>query len=71
VNALVARLLRAGMRRGFQRGVLDGNRAWIVLGGAALVGHLAGRALGRKEEVVFRERLEPGESVRVTHLPRP
>jgi hypothetical protein len=35
----------------------------------ALVGHLAGRALGREEETVFRELLAPGESFRITNLP--
>ena len=41
-----------------------------MLGGAALIGHLAGRALGREEEVILREQLHPGESFRITHLPK-
>ncbi|HET9692661.1 MAG TPA: hypothetical protein VFP61_16050 [Acidimicrobiales bacterium] len=69
------RLLRAavryGMRQGWSRGVLDGQRSWIVVGGIALVSHLAGRALGRDVDVVFSEKIAPGESFTVTHLPRP
>jgi len=71
VKRLLRTLIRVGMRRGWSRGVVEGNRAWVVIGGIALVGHLAGRTLGRKEVVVFRERLEPGQSFRVTHTPKP
>lgn len=71
MKRLLRTLLRAGMRRGWSRGIVEGNRAWVVIGGIALVGHLAGRALGRKEVVVFRERLEPGQSFRVTHTQKP
>lgn len=71
MKRLFRTLIRAGLRRGWSRGVLDGNRVWVVIGGIALVGHLARRALGRKEVVVFRKRLEPGQSFRVTHTPKP
>ncbi len=70
MRALLRFLIRAGLRRGWRYGVVDGNRAWVALGGVALVGHLAGRALSRTEEVVFREKLHPGESFRITHLPK-
>ncbi len=65
------RLFRLGMRQGFRRGVLDGNRAWVVVGGIALLGHLAGRVSGREADVVFSEVLAPGESFRITHEARP
>jgi hypothetical protein len=64
-------LIRAGIRKGWHGGVVDGNRTWVVVGGLALLGHLAGRALARHEEVVFKELLKPGESLRITHLPEP
>jgi hypothetical protein len=70
VRRLLRLAARQGMRQGWRRGVLGGNRTWIVVGGMALVGHLAGRALTRDEETVVREQLFPGESVRITHLPR-
>ncbi len=63
-------LVAAGIRRGWRDGLVGGNRAWVVVGGVAVIGHLAGRALGREEEIVFREQLRAGESFRVTHLPR-
>lgn len=67
----LARLaVRQGLRAGWTRGVVDGNRAWIAVGGLALLGHLAGRAAGRQVDVVFSEKLAPGESFRITHLPR-
>jgi hypothetical protein len=69
VGSLIKRLIRIGMRRGFRRGVLDGNGAWIAIGGAALLANLLGRALGAEPDVVFSEVLEPGESFVVTHRP--
>lgn len=62
--------LRYGLRKGWSRGVLDGNRAWIAVGGVAVLGHLLGRITGSEPDVVFSEKLAPGESFRVTHLPR-
>lgn len=69
MKRLTSWLVRAGMRRGWRLGVVEGNRAWLVVGGLSLLGHLAGRALKREEEVVFREVLLPGESFRITNLP--
>jgi hypothetical protein len=71
VTRLLRMAIRAGMRQGWRRGVREGSRAWVVVGGVALLGHLAGRALGRKEETVFKEMLKPGESFRITHLSEP
>lgn len=63
-------LVRAGMRQGWRRGVLDGNRAWIVVGGLAVIGHLLGRYAGRQTDTVFSEVLAPGESLVIRHDPR-
>lgn len=63
----IMRAARFGMKHGFRRGVLDGNRAWIVIAGVALLAHLGGRALGAEPEVVFSEVLQPGESFVITH----
>lgn len=60
-------LFRMGMRRGWNRGVVEGSRAWTVIGGLALIGYLAGRVLRREPEVVFSKKLEPGQSLRITH----
>jgi hypothetical protein len=67
VSGLVEKAVRLGMRRGFERGLLEGNRAWIVVGGAALLAHLAGRALPQQAETVFFDRLEPGDAIQIVH----
>ena len=61
------RVVRYGLSRGWRKGVVGGNRFWVVVGGAALIAHLAGRALARKTDVVFSEELRPGQSCVVTH----
>lgn len=63
-------LVRRGVRSGWRRGVQGGNRAWVAVGGLALLGHLAGRALSRRERIVIRERIRPGEVFQVTHSAR-
>jgi hypothetical protein len=68
---LLDRLFRAGMRHGWSRGVRDGNPVWIAVGGVALVGYLARRVLPRQAEVVFSEKLGPGQSIRITHEASP
>jgi hypothetical protein len=67
VKQLIDRALRIGMRRGLDWGLLEGSKGWVVIGGLALLGHLAGRAMGRRPETVFFERLEPGDAIQVIH----
>jgi hypothetical protein len=69
VRRLLSTAVRYGIRKGWSEGVLGGNSTWIAVGGVALVSHLAGRALARNEDVVFSEKIAPGESFRITHLP--
>jgi hypothetical protein len=69
--SLTGRLVRSLMRQGWRRGVVDGSPAWTAIGGLALLGYLAGRAWKREEDVVFSERLAPGETIRITHDARP
>lgn len=70
MKKLLRRLVSAGLREGWIRGVQDGKRTWIVVFGLAILGHLAGRWLPRKTDVVFSEKLAPGEAFEITHLPR-
>jgi len=63
-------LVRMGLRQAWRRGVLGGNRGWIVVGGVALLGHLAGRGRRRPPDVVFSEELPPGQVLRIAHEPR-
>jgi hypothetical protein len=64
------RLLSYLVNRGFRRGLLDGETLWLVLGGCALALQLAFKVLRRKPEVVYSEKLRPGERLIVTHRPR-
>ncbi len=63
-------LIRMALRRGWRHGVLNGERAWLYAGGGALLLRLLLRAIAKEESVVFREVLQPGERVVITHEPR-
>ncbi len=63
-------LIRLALRRGWRHGVLNGERAWLYVGAAALVLRWAGRAIAKEESVVFREVLQPGERLVISHEPR-
>ena len=63
------RILRAGIRQGWRRGVTGGSRGWTVVGAVAGVAWLAKRALKRSEEVVFSQKLAPGETLQIFHEP--
>lgn len=56
-------VLRFVRRAGVERGLFEGRRAWLVLGGVAWGLHFLNKAAGRNEVVVYREELLPGESV--------
>jgi hypothetical protein len=70
MKRLWANGVRYLMRRGWQSGVLEGDRIWVIIGGAALLAHLAGRAMRREPELVFSDLLAPGESFMITNEPR-
>ena len=65
--SVVDRAIRAGIRRGWSRGVGEGQRVWLIVGGVAVVARLARYALHREPDLVFSEKLRPGESFVVTH----
>jgi hypothetical protein len=64
---VIQRLVRAGMRQGWSRGVIEGNQTWTVIGGAALLVYLAARVLNRQPDLIFSHRMTPGETLRITH----
>lgn len=68
-----SRLVRYLMRQGWRRGVVGGSPVWTAVCGLGLLGYLAGRAWHKEPEVVFSEKLAPGEIIRITHeaSPRP
>jgi hypothetical protein len=61
-------LLRAGLRRGWQKGVVGGSRAWTVVGGLALLGYLGRRALARTDDVLWSGEVAPGQVLTVQHV---
>lgn len=63
-------LLRRGMRRGFDRGVLEGSPTWLVLGALALLAHLAGRAMERHPDLILRADLEPDAAFEIVEVKR-
>jgi len=67
---LVDRAIRVGIRRGWDRGLGEGNRVWLILGAVALLARLGSRALRREPEIVFSQQISPGESFQVVHEPR-
>jgi hypothetical protein len=58
-------------RAGLERGIFEGRRAWLVLGGLAWGLHLLGRAAGREERVVYREELAPGQRLVISRASAP
>jgi hypothetical protein len=63
MNALV----RVALRNGWRRGVLQGSRPWMIAGGVAAAYRLVRRLATRREQVVYREELLPGESLVIAH----
>ncbi|MFN2607393.1 MAG: hypothetical protein ABR511_05785 [Acidimicrobiales bacterium] len=61
-------MLRTLTRMGIFRGLLGGSRGWLLLGMAAVGLRALARMAARKEDVVFSEVLDPGQSVVITHL---
>ncbi len=66
-----ARIVRYLMRQGWRRGVVGGSPLWTVVCGLGVLGYLAGRAWHREPEVVFSEKLAPGQVIRITHEASP
>ena len=60
-------LLSWAVRKGLRRGVLGGERPWLVLGAVALLAQLALKVLNKQPEVVFSEKLAKGEQLIITH----
>jgi hypothetical protein len=70
IRRLFRSLIRQGMRKGWQEGVLGESRTYLILGAIALLAHLAGRAMARPVQVVFSEPLHTGEAFQVFHEPQ-
>ncbi|MGA3221592.1 MAG: hypothetical protein ABSE77_21410 [Acidimicrobiales bacterium] len=60
-------LLSWAVRKGLRRGVLGGETPWLVLGAVAVLAQLGLKVLKKRPEVVFSEKLAPGEHLIITH----
>lgn len=61
-------MLRTLFRTGVRKGVFGGSRPWLVIGAFAGGIRLLGRMAAREPEVVYCEKLEPGQRVVISHL---
>ena len=57
-------------RNALYKGLLGGNRTWLVVGAFVWGPRLLKRLMGRNEEIVATEKLTPGMSIRITPLPQ-
>ncbi len=55
-------------RNALHQGVLGGNRSWVVIGAFVYGPRLFRKFLGRNEQIVAIEKLEPGQFVRIEAL---
>ena len=62
-------MLKTLRRIGFARGV-GGSRGWLAVGLVAGGLQMARRAIKREPDVVYLEKLEPGQSLVIQHFPR-
>jgi hypothetical protein len=62
-------ILRPLQRLGVARGVLGGSRGWVAVAAAA-AGLRLTRKLFRRDPVVERFRLDPGQTLEIRHFPK-
>ena len=58
-------------RNALYKGLLGGSRGWMAVGAMVWGPRLMKKALGRNEEVVATERLEPGQALRIEAIKQP
>jgi hypothetical protein len=56
-------------RNAIYKGVFEGDRKWLAIGGAAWGVRLLRKSLGKNEQVVALEKLEPGQGVILRTIP--
>lgn len=61
-------MLRTLFRTGVLKGLVGGSKPWLVVGAVAGGARLLGRMAAREPEVVYCEKLEPGQRLVITHL---
>ena len=66
----VRKWLAWGVRRGVQRGLIEGNQFWLVLGALAYLGQLGLRVSRKRRETMFAGQVAIGEDLIVVHRER-
>jgi hypothetical protein len=57
-------------RNALTKGLLGGDRTWLVIGAVVWGPRLIKRMLGKNEQIVTTEKLLPGTSLLITTLPQ-
>ena len=63
---LMGRLIKTGLRRG----LMEGSRGWLYVGGTAVLLRVARRLLVEAPETVFETEIKPGQAIEVRTLRR-
>ena len=58
-------------RNALYKGLFGGSRGWMAVGALVWGPRLMKKALGRTEQVVLTEKLEPGQALRIEAIERP
>ncbi|MDP9074687.1 MAG: hypothetical protein M3N98_11025 [Actinomycetota bacterium] len=61
------RLIALALRNAWRKGIVKGSRPWLYAGGVAVLMRLLQRAWSREESVVYREPLQAGETIVISH----
>lgn len=57
-------------RNGLYKGLLGGDRSWLVIGGIFWGGRMLKKSLGKNEQVITIEKLEPGQHLSLRTIPQ-
>ena len=67
MNALAKTLFRRLVRTGVRRGLVDGNRMWLYIGGISWIVRMLVKP---RRPIIRRESLEPGETLVISNVAR-
>jgi hypothetical protein len=63
----IARLTTRARATGMRKGVLGTSHGWLAIWAVLTSARLMRRWLAHKPEVVFRQRLQPGDAIMISH----
>jgi hypothetical protein len=64
---IVGRLTARARATGMRKGVLGTSHTWLTVWAVLTTARLMRRWVGHKPEVVFRQRLQPGDAIMISH----